>query len=100
MIFGNARPNLSILPRLRGWLNRVLEYIEHPVSGRLLRYLDSSQGLLTSQKDIYFCVIIGGDDLETALEGALEFFPGIKLKREQEYAAKAGLSNGKTFSEF
>ena len=25
-----------------------------------------------------------GDDFKTALEGALQFFPGIKLEREQE----------------
>ena len=34
--------------------------------------------------DICFCVIMEGDDFKTALEGALQFFPGIKLEREQE----------------
>ena len=45
--------------------------------------------------DIYFNVII--DDFKTALEVALQFFPGIKLKREnRNCASKACLLNEKT----
>ena len=49
--------------------------------------------------DIYFSVIIKSDNFKTALEVALQFFPGIKLKREnRNCASKACLSNEKTSS--
>ena len=47
--------------------------------------------------DIYFCVITEGDDFKTALEGALQFFPGIKLKREQELCLESLLVKRKDF---
>ena len=37
--------------------------------------------------DIYFYVIVESDDFKTALEVALQFFPGIKLKRENRNCA-------------
>ena len=41
------------------------------------------------------------DDFKTTLEGALQFFPGIKLKRENRNCALKGcLSNEKTSSGF
>ena len=44
--------------------------------------------------DIYFYVIIGSEDFKTALEVVLQFFPRIKLKREnRNCASKASLSN-------
>ena len=49
--------------------------------------------------DIYFYVIMESDDFKTTLEVALQFFPGIKLKREnRNCASKACLSNEKTSS--
>ena len=48
---------------------------------------------------IYFYVIMESDDFKTALEVVLQFFPGIKLKREnRNCASKASLSNEKTSS--
>ena len=48
---------------------------------------------------IYFYVIMESDDFKTALEVALQFFPGIKLKREnRNCSSKACLSNEKTSS--
>ena len=38
-----------------------------------------------------------GDDFKTALEGALQFFPGIKLKREQELCLESLLVKRKDF---
>ena len=47
--------------------------------------------------DIYFYVIMESDDFKTTLEVALQFFPGIKLKREnRNCASKACWSNEKT----
>ena len=49
--------------------------------------------------DIYFYVIMESDDAKTTLEVSLQFFPGIKLKRENRNCAlKACLSNEKTSS--
>ena len=49
--------------------------------------------------DVYFYVIMESDDFKTTLEGALQFFPGIKLTREnRNCASKACLSNEKTSS--
>ena len=43
---------------------------------------------------IYFYVTMESNDFKTALEVALQFFPGIKLKREnRNCASKACLSN-------
>ena len=44
--------------------------------------------------DIYFYVIVESEDFKTALEVVLQFFPRIKLKRENRNCAlKARLSN-------
>ena len=49
--------------------------------------------------DNYFNVIMESDDFKTALEVALQFFPGIKLKREnRNCSSKACLSNETTSS--
>ena len=49
--------------------------------------------------DTYLYVIMESDDFKTALEVALQFFPGIKLKREnRDCALKACLSSEKTSS--
>ena len=48
---------------------------------------------------IYFYVIMESDDLKTVLEVALQFFPGIKLKREnRNCASKACLPSEKMSS--
>ena len=48
--------------------------------------------------DFYSSVIMGSDDFKKVLEVALQFFPGIELKREnRNCASKAFLSNEKTF---
>ena len=48
---------------------------------------------------IYFYVIMESDDFKTILEVALQFFPGIQLKREnRNCASKACLSNEKISS--
>ena len=49
--------------------------------------------------DTYFYVIMESEDFKTALVVALQFFPGIKLRREnRDCASKACLSNEKTSS--
>ena len=45
---------------------------------------------------IYFYGIMESDDFKTALEVALQFFPGMKLKRDnRNFASKGCLSNKK-----
>ena len=52
-------------------LEIIMAYSVKPISTRTKTLLD-----------IYFNVVIESDDFKTALEVALQFFPGIKLKRE------------------
>ena len=43
---------------------------------------------------IYFCgffVLMKGNDFKKALEGALQFFPGIEVNRDQELSPESQL---------